>query len=322
MGILFLIAGLVLLVLSGDGLVRFASGLAIKASIPPVIVGLTIVSIGTSAPEIIASVRAALEGNPGITVGNVIGSNIANLALILGVTALIHPVRVDRSLMRTDWPVLVAASLLFWFFARNGSLETWEGGMLLAGGIGLLIMLYFRSRFGSKTDQALTEDLDEQKDASRSIWMLLGGIVVASIGLYYGSEGFIEGARQLAKQMGVSDHVIGLTVVAFGTSVPELVASGIAAWKRESDLALGNLIGSNIFNIFFAAGLSSSIIALPVDAQALQFDFWWMTAIALIVGAMMWHKSLVHRWKGVVLLLAYLVYMVCVGGGWTEGIVN
>ena len=160
MGILFLIAGLVLLVLSGDGLVRFASGLAIKASIPPVIVGLTIVSIGTSAPEIIASVRAALEGNPGITVGNVIGSNIANLALILGVTALIHPVRVDRSLMRTDWPVLVAASLLFWFFARNGSLETWEGGMLLAGGIGLLIMLYFRSRFANKTDQALTEDLD------------------------------------------------------------------------------------------------------------------------------------------------------------------
>jgi len=255
-------------------------------------------------------------------VGNVIGSNIANLALILGVTALIHPVRVDPSLMRTDWPVLVAASLLFWFFARNGSLETWEGGMLLAGGIGLLIMLYFRSRFANKTDQALTEDLDEQKDASRSIWMLLGGIAVASIGLYYGSEWFIEGARQLAKQMGVSDHVIGLTVVAFGTSVPELVASGIAAWKQESDLALGNLIGSNIFNIFFAAGLSSSIIALPVDGQALQFDFWWMTAIALIVGAMMWHKSLVHRWKGVVLLLAYLVYMVCVGGGWTEGIVN
>jgi len=216
----------------------------------------------------------------------------------------------------------VAASLLFWFFARNGSLETWEGGMLLVGGIGLLIMLYFRSRFANKTDQALTEDLDEQKDASRSIWMLLGGIAVASIGLYYGSEWFIEGARQLAKEMGVSDHIIGLTVVAFGTSVPELVASGIAAWKQESDLALGNLIGSNIFNIFFAAGLSSSIIALPVDAQALKFDFWWMTAIALIVGAMMWHKALIHRWKGVVLLLAYLVYMVCIGGGWAEGFVN
>lgn len=314
MEFLILIAGLVVLVLSGDYLVKFASGLAIKLRIPPVIVGLTIVSIGTSAPEIMASVRAALEGNPGITVGNVIGSNIANLALILGVTALIHPVRVDRSLMRSDWPVLMAASVGIWWFARNVEIARWEGLALVAGAVALLAMLYFRSRRARLTEQP-TEDTDEElEDASRPLAVLLGGIAAASLGLYYGSEWFVDGARSIAINNGVSDHIIGLTVVAFGTSVPELVASGIAAWKREPDLALGNLIGSNIFNIFLAAGISASIIPLPVDVQALEFDFWWMTGIALLVGLMMMHRAMIHRWKGAVLLLIYLAYIGWIGG--------
>jgi cation:H+ antiporter len=314
MEFLLLIAGLVVLVLSGDYLVKFASGLAIKMRIPPVIVGLTIVSIGTSAPEIMASVRAALAGSPGITVGNVIGSNIANLALILGVTALIHPVRVDRSLMRSDWPVLMAASVGIWWFARNVEIARWEGLALVAGAVALLAMLYFRSRRARLTEQP-TEDTDEElEDASRPLAVLLGGIAVASLGLYYGSEWFVDGARSIAINNGVSDHIIGLTVVAFGTSVPELVASGIAAWKREPDLALGNLIGSNIFNIFLAAGISASIIPLPVDVQALEFDFWWMTGIALLVGLMMMHRAMIHRWKGAILLLIYLAYIGWIGG--------
>lgn len=314
MEFLLLIAGLVVLVLSGDYLVKFASGLAIKMRIPPVIVGLTIVSIGTSAPEIMASVRAALEGNPGITVGNVIGSNIANLALILGVTALIHPVRVDRSLMRSDWPVLMAASLGIWWFARNVEISQLEGLVLVGGAVVLLAMLYFRSRRARLTERP-TEDSDEELvDASRPLAVLMSGIAAASLGLYYGSEWFVDGARSIAINNGVSDHIIGLTVVAFGTSVPELVASGIAAWKREPDLALGNLIGSNIFNIFLAAGISSSIIPLPVDVQALEFDFWWMTGIALLVGLMMMHRAMIHRWKGAVLLLIYLAYIGWIGG--------
>ena len=314
MEFLILIAGLVVLVLSGDYLVKFASGLAIKMRIPPVIVGLTIVSIGTSAPEIMASVRAALEGNPGITVGNVIGSNIANLALILGVTALIHPVRVDRSLMRSDWPVLMAASLGIWWFARNVEIARSEGLALVAGGAALLAMLYFRSRRARLTEQPTDDTQEELEDAGRPLAVLLGGIAAASLGLYYGSEWFVDGARSIAINNGVSDHIIGLTVVAFGTSVPELVASGIAAWKREPDLALGNLIGSNIFNIFLAAGISASIIPLPVDVQALEFDFWWMTGIALLVGLMMMHRAMIHRWKGAVLLLIYLTYIGWIGG--------
>ena len=265
---LLLIGGLVVLVLSGDFLVKFSSALAIKMHIPPVIVGLTIVSIGTSAPEIIASARAALEGNPGITVGNVIGSNIANLALILGVTALIHPVRVDRSLMRSDWPVLMVASLAFWLFARDRSFEMAEGVMLVGGAVVLLSMLYFRSKKARATEQETDDTPEELQDASRPVAVLLAGLGLASVGLFYGSEWFIDGARRIAINNGVSDHIIGLTVVAFGTSVPELVASGIAAWQREPDLALGNLIGSNILNIFLAAGISASIIPLPVDAQA------------------------------------------------------
>ena len=314
MEILILIAGLVVLVLSGDYLVKFASGLAIKMRIPPVIVGLTIMSIGTSAPEIMASARAALEGNPGITVGNVIGSNIANLALILGVTALIHPVRVDRSLMRSDWPLLMAASLGIWWFALDRAITQSEGLVLVGSAVALLAILYFRSQRARLTETSTEETAEQMEDANRPLAVLLGGCAVASLGLFYGSEWFVDGARRIAINNGVSDHLIGLTVVAFGTSIPELVASGIAAYKREPDLALGNLIGSNIFNVFLAAGISASIIPLPVDAQALEFDFWWMTGVALLVGVMMMHKGLIHRWNGALLLLIYLTYIGWIGG--------
>ncbi|MDA0912777.1 MAG: calcium/sodium antiporter [Bacteroidetes bacterium] len=313
MEFILLIGGLVALVLSGDYLVKFASGLALKIKIPPVIIGLTVVSIGTSAPEIIASVRAALEGNPGITMGNVIGSNIANLALILGVTSLIHPIRVDQSLMKVDWPTLILASLLFWGMSLDGELSKTEGMVLILGALVLLSMLFLRSKKARDTQVIAELSEEELEQSHRPMAILLGGIALASVGLYYGSEWFIEGARQMAINFGIGDHIIGLTVVAFGTSVPELVASGIAAWRREPDLALGNLIGSNIFNIFFAAGISSSIIALPVDAQALDFDFWWMTGIAIAVGIMMMHRKRVDRWKGSLLLLTYLVYVYWIG---------
>jgi len=294
--------------------VKFASALAIKMRIPAVIVGLTIVSIGTSAPEIMASARAALEGNPGITVGNVIGSNIANLALILGLTALIFPVRVDRSLLRSDWPVLMAASIGILWFARDMAITQGEGLALVGGAVALLAMLYFRSQREGLTRTPTADTAEKMEEAQRPLGVLLGGCLLASLGLLYGSEWFVDGARRIAINNGVSDHVIGLTVVAFGTSVPELVASGIAAYKREPDLALGNLIGSNIFNIFLAAGISASIIPLPVDAQALEFDFWWMTGISLLVGVMMMHKGLIHRWKGALLLLIYLAYIGWIGG--------
>lgn len=311
MDALLLLLGLAALVLSGELLVRYASSIAVKASIPPVIIGLTIVSLGTSAPEVMASVRAALNGNPGIAIGNVIGSNIANLALILGITALIHPVAVNRSLIRSDWPVMFAASILFVLFAYDGQLEQWEGGLLFACTFVLIAMLYWRSKKDRRPNEEEL-DLGVEPVLHRPVIWLMSGIGLACAGLYYGSEWFIQGASGLAVSAGVSDHVIGLTAVAFGTSIPELVTSGVAAMKRESDLALGSLIGSNIFNIFLAIGVSAGITAMPVDGQAIASDFWWMLLVAAMILPMMMHQRLIHRWKGIILVATYAVYITVV----------
>ena len=309
MDIPLLVGGLAVLVLSGEVLVRNAAGLAIKASIPPVIVGLTIVSLGTSAPEIFASVRAALEGNPGLAVGNVIGSNIANLALILGVTALIHPVAVDRSLLRSDWPVMMAATLAFIGLGWDLEFSATDGLVLLLGVAVLLLFFYRRSVAARKTE--VPDDDGEEFDAfaHRSYPALAALILVGTIGLNYGAEWFIAGARGIAAAAGVSDRIIGVTVVAFGTSVPELVASGAAAMKGESDLALGNLVGSNIFNILLALGLTAAVHPVDVDAEAMTFDAMWMLGIAAILLPMMIHKQLIHRWKGAIMLAIYLAYI-------------
>jgi len=306
----YLFGGLALLVLSGEVLVRNAAGMALKASIPPLIVGLTVVSIGTSAPEIFASVQAALAGNPGLAIGNVIGSNIANIALILGVTALIHPVKVDRSLLRLDWPVMFAATLLFGWFAWDLVFSRLEGSFLLSCTIALIGFLLYRSRKARKGDPKDADAEDEfNRFANRSYPVLFAAISAACVGLFYGSEWFVAGARGLAEAAGVSDHLIGVTVVAFGTSVPELVASAAAAFKKQSDLALGNLVGSNIFNIFLALGSTSLISEMPVDPMVWISDYWWMAGIALLLLPMMLHRGLFQRWKGLVLLGLYLAYI-------------
>jgi cation:H+ antiporter len=304
-----LIGGLAVLVLSGEVLVRNAAGLAIKASIPPVIVGLTIVSIGTSAPEIFASVRAALDGNPGIAVGNVIGSNIANLALILGVTALIKPVVVDRSLLRSDWPVMMAATLAFIGMAWDLEFSESDGIILLIG-VALLTLLFYRRSVAARKTEVPDDDGEEfDAFAHRSYGALAALIVVGTVGLNFGADWFIAGARGLASRAGVSDHIIGVTAVAFGTSVPELVASGAAAMKGESDLALGNLIGSNIFNILLALGLTAVVHPVDVDPLALESDVWWMLGVAALLLPMMIHKRMIHKWKGAILLAIYIAYI-------------
>lgn len=309
MDIPLLVGGLAVLVLSGEVLVRNAAGLAIKASIPPVIVGLTIVSLGTSAPEIFASVRAALEGNPGLAVGNVIGSNIANLALILGVTALIHPVAVDRSLLRSDWPVMMAATLAFIGLGWDLEFSATDGAVLLLGVALLLLFFYRRSVAARKTEVPDNDGEEFDAFAHRSYAALAALIVAGTIGLNYGAEWFIAGARGIAAAAGVSDHIIGVTVVAFGTSVPELVASGAAAMKGESDLALGNLVGSNIFNILLALGLTATIHPVDVEAEAIAYDAMWMLGVAAVLLPMMLHKRLINRWKGGVMLAIYLLYV-------------
>ena len=314
--LLALVLGLVFLVGGGELLVRGAAALALKANIPPLIIGLTVVSMGTSAPELFASVEAALEGHPGLAVGNVLGSNVANLALILGLTALIRPVTVDRMALRLDIPLMLGASLLF--FAVASDLE-----MTRSEGIGALVLmgLFIASLFRRAKQQDNPDDGDVSETggwASKSVFALLGVILAGTGALYFGSEAFVDGASRFALHMEVSDHVIGMTVVAFGTSLPEIVASGMAAWRGQSDLAVGNVVGSNLFNLLLVLGTTATIMPLPMGPGVLSWDIWWVlgTAAALIPLALLGglRTPRLGRWQGGLFVLAYIVY---IGTTWT-----
>ena len=314
--LLALVLGLVFLVGGGELLVRGAAALALKANIPPLLIGLPVVSMGTSAPELFASVEAALEGHPGLAVGNVLGSNVANLALILGLTALIRPVTVDRMALRLDIPLMLGASLLFVAVASDLEMTRSEGiGALVL--MGLFIASLFRR--AKQQDNPVDEDVSETGGwASKSVLALLGVILAGTGALYFGSEAFVDGASRIALHMGVSDHVIGLTVVAFGTSLPEIVASGMAAWRDQSDLAVGNVVGSNLFNLLLVLGTTAAITPLPMGPEVLSWDIWWVlgTAAALIPLALLGglRTPRLGRWQGGLFVLAYLVY---IGTTWT-----
>lgn len=308
-----LLMGLALLVGGGELLVRGAGALALKANIPPLIVGLTVVSMGTSAPELFASVQAALDGNPGLSVGNVIGSNVANLALILGLTALVSPVVVDRMALRLDIPLMIAMSLLFVAAAADLEISRNEGiaGLVLMGAF--LSNLYWRSQRQETQDEDDGELTEAGQWASWSPLALLGVLSLGMTGLYFGSEAFVDGARRMALDFGVSNRVVGLTIVAFGTSVPELVASGIAAMRGQSDLAIGNVVGSNLFNLLLVLGTTATITPLPIEASVLTWDIWWMlgTAGALIPLALLGGLKgpRMGRWQGGLFVLAYVAYI-------------
>ena len=314
--LLALVLGLVFLVGGGELLVRGAAALALKANIPPLLIGLTVVSMGTSAPELFASVEAALEGHPGLAVGNVLGSNVANLALILGLTALIRPVTVDRMALRLDIPLMLGASLLFVAVASDLEMTRSEGiGALVL--MGLFIASLFRR--AKQQDNPVDEDVSETGGwASKSVVALLGVILAGTGALYFGSEAFVDGASRIALHMGVSDHVIGLTVVAFSTSLPEIVASGMAAWRDQSDLAVGNVVGSNLFNLLLVLGTTAAITPLPMGLEVLSWDIWWVlgTAAALIPLALLGglRTPRLGRWQGGLFVLAYLVN---IGTTWT-----
>ena len=314
--LLVLVLGLVFLVGGGELLVRGAAALALKANIPPLLIGLTVVSMGTSAPELFASVEAALEGHPGLAVGNVLGSNVANLALILGLTALIRPVTVDRMALRLDIPLMLGASLLFVAVASDLEMTRTEG-------IGALVLmgLFIASLFRRAKQQDNPDDGDMSETggwASKSALALVAVILAGTGALYLGSEAFVDGASRIALQMGVSDHVIGLTIVAFGTSLPEIVASGMAAWRGQSDLAVGNVVGSNLFNLLLVLGTTATIAPLPMGPEVLSWDIWWVlgTAAALIPLALLGglRTPRLGRWQGGLFVLAYLVY---IGTTWT-----
>ena len=302
------VLGLLLLVFGGDVLVRHASAFAIKSEIPPLIVGLTVVSIGTSSPELFASLQAVWNGVDGIAVGNVIGSNIANLGLALGLTAMISPMVVDKRVLGMDLPLMVFATLLFGGLALDGQFSRIDGIILLLGLCSYLWYQVKRAR-AIKAEDTSDEMKESSKIAEKSYPNLLALITVGCVLLYVGSEAFIEGASQIATDLGVSDLIIGVTVVAFGTSVPEIVASIAAAIKGEGDLSIGNLVGSNIMNILLVLGSTSVVSSLPVEPQVMAFDYWWMLGTAALLYPILKIGKDISRKEGIVYVICYVVFI-------------
>lgn len=303
-----LIVGLFILIVGGDLLVRGASSIALRLHMTPLVVGLTIVAFGTSAPELLISLSAALDGNPDLTMGNVVGSNICNLALVLGITVLIGPVRVQADSIKIDWPVTMASSLLLFYWVGDHSLTMNEGVFFLVSLIAYTVFIIRKSRRKMKNAIALEHDLDVPDSPSRSIFYDTGVIFLGCLGLYFGADWFVQGAKELALFLGVSHRIIGITVLALGTSLPELVTAIVASFKRETDLAVGNLLGSNIFNVLSILGITSIVSNIAVSTVIQHVDMLWMIGITFLVLPLMLYQRKLGRTDGIILLLIYVYY--------------
>jgi len=303
-----LVLGLIILILGGELLVRGSSSIALKAKISPLVVGLTIVAFGTSAPELLISIKAALAGSPDMTMGNVVGSNICNLALVLGLTALIGPIKVNADSIKIDWPVAIGSSLMLYFLLKaRPKLDIWTGLLFLAVLTTYTLFIIVKSRRETKA-QALQEGAMDLPERSKGPLRDMIYILIGCLGLYYGSDWFVGGARDLAMLLGVSERVIGITVLALGTSLPELVTAIVAAVKGETDLAVGNLMGSNIFNILSILGITSLITPIEVSEEIVRYDMLAMILITIVILPMMLYKREVGRISGAILLLLYGYY--------------
>lgn len=309
---LFIIAGLVLLVLGGDLLVRGASKLAVAAGISPLVIGLTVVAFGTSAPEMAVSVQAAWAGTVDIALGNVVGSNIFNVLFILGVSALITPLVVAGQMIRQEVPIMIGVSVLLLLLSLDGGIGRLEGGLLFALAIGYTVLLIVQSRRETKAlrDEYAEETHIAQHGLMDRTVVQVALILVGLVMLVFGSRLLVTGATAIAKALGVPELIIGLTVVAAGTSLPEVAASIIAAVKGQRDIAVGNVVGSNIFNILAVLGLSSLVspAGLTVSDTLLEFDMLVMLAVAVACLPIFFTGHTIARWEGFVFLGYYVAY--------------
>jgi len=303
MDLVYLLGGLLLLFISGELLVKGAVSVAYRFKISKLVVGLTVVSFGTSAPELFVSMMAAMDGHPDIAVGNVVGSNIANLGLVLAITILIFPMAVNKKVGRMDYPVLFAATTIFLFVISDRVVSLVEGLVLVSMLVVYNILLVRNSR-------SQTKKLNQVVKITRNqFYISLVLIIIGIVGLKFGSEYFLEGAISIASKLGMSDHLIGVTIVAFGTSVPELATSAVAAFRKHDDISIGNLIGSNVFNIHGVLGITAIVSEIYVSESILSFDFLWMFGfVVALVPAIYW-KQRFNRYDGFIFLLGYLAYI-------------
>ena len=306
--VFLLFIGLAVLVAGGELLVRGAASIALRLRLSPLVVGLTIVAFGTSAPELFISVQAALEGSPDLAMGNVIGSNICNLALVLGLTAVITPVPVRNDSLKIDWPVTMGSSLLLYLIVRDNLIHWPEGLLFLALIVTYTYAIIRKSRRETQSAEELAEELElPPQTASMGKDILFIGL--GTVGLALGSDWFVDGAQDLAIAFGVSERIVGITVLALGTSLPELVTAVVAAMKKETDIALGNLMGSNIFNILSILGITSVIASIRVNDVIIHSDMIWMLLITFLILPMMLYRKVVKRVEGIILLAIYVYYI-------------
>lgn len=318
---LYLIAGLLLLVAGGNYLVKGGVAVAKRFKVPTLIIGMTIVAFGTSSPEFIVSLQSALQGHPEISIGNVVGSNIANIGLILGVTALILPMSVNRTSVKIDVPFLILCSLLFFTLAQDNLISRGEGLMFTTLLILFTLLSIYKGKKENAVEEPAKEDIKKEKELNMISALIM--IVASCAALTFGANLLIDSAVSIAKSFGVSERIISVTLVAFGTSVPELATSIMAAVRKENDIAIGNVVGSNIFNILFVIGTSALITPIEnFDFAAFSFDFYWMiifTAILAltvipferIMKKMKDEKvySILTRFEGFFMIAAYIVYV-------------
>ena len=299
--------GLVILLLAGDSLVRGAVNLSLRLGVPALIVSLTIVAFGTSAPELLISISAIMEGAPGIALGNVVGSNTANVLMVLGVPALIAAMNMENCDTRKSYTMMLVATLLFIALCFMGPITWWHGLILLAG---LAVML------GDQLREALAhrragegEDDVEGADPSMAGWKIAVFLVLGLVGLPLGADLLVNGATNIARSFGVTETVIGLTLVAIGTSLPELATTVVAAFRRQADVAMGNVIGSNMFNLLAIIGISALVGPIPVAGQFLTFDLWVMLGASLILAPFVFLRWTMTRSWGIALVAAYGAYL-------------
>lgn len=315
LNILFILIGFLLLVKGGDFLIDGAVAIAQRAKLSNMVIGLTVVGFGTSMPELLVSTQAAWVGSSGLAIGNVAGSNIANIALILGMTSLIRPLPSQRAMMRIDIPFMFFAMLLFIFAAYNGTIERWMGICMVILLIGFISWEVQKSRKETKLAEATEE---KPTKAPMPLWRAMLLVVVSLAAMVWGANLLIKGASDIAMDLGeyfgvgkeAMERIIGLTIVAVGTSLPELFASVMAARKGETDMAVGNIIGSVSFNILSVVGVASAITPIHNAWEPFRIDYAVMAALCILLYLFLYTHRKIVRWEGAILLTIYVLYIV------------
>ena len=306
---IYIIGGSIGLFIGAEGLVRGASSLAIRLGISPLVVGLTVVAFATSSPEMVVSIKAAIEGNPGIVVGNVVGSNICNIALILGVAAMISPMSIKSQVIKREIPIMIIVSVILLLVLLDDTITRMEGVFLVIGIITYIILGYKYS-IKEKDNREVIKEFEESIPKSPyKIWQSIIFILAGLALLLLGSNLFVDGAVAVAENFGLSQAVIGLTIIALGTSLPELTTSVVASFKNENDIAIGNAVGSNVFNILSILGVSSLVRPIA-DTGVTMVDLSIMMFFAILILPLSRSKFTLRRWEGTLLFCGYIAYMI------------